>query len=81
MQTEHFSQKINFADKCYLTFSTVISTLFGLVLPFSILIIFDRVLPNQAKDTRFLRFAIIVITIFLDYHLKNQGGKISSVVM
>ncbi|HGY9616292.1 ATP-binding cassette domain-containing protein [Vibrio harveyi] len=81
MQTEHFSQKINFADKCYLTFSTVISTLFGLVLPFSILIIFDRVLPNQAKDTLFLLFAIILITIFLDYHLKNQEEKISSVIM
>ncbi|HHX8342098.1 TPA: ABC transporter transmembrane domain-containing protein [Vibrio alginolyticus] len=81
MQTEYFSQKINFADKCYLTFSTVISTLFGLVLPFSILIIFDRVLPNQAKDTLFLLFAIILITIFLDYHLKNQEEKISSVIM
>ncbi|ELB2781158.1 ATP-binding cassette domain-containing protein [Vibrio alginolyticus] len=81
MQTEHFSQKINFADKCYLTFSTVISTLFGLVLPFSILIIFDRVLPNQAKDTLFLLFAIILITIFLDSHLKNQEEKISSVIM
>ncbi|MCQ9041911.1 ATP-binding cassette domain-containing protein [Vibrio parahaemolyticus] len=81
MQTEHFSQKINFADKCYLTFSTVISTLFGLVLPFSILIIFDRVLPNQAKDTLFLLFAIILITILLDYHLKNQEEKISSVIM
>ncbi|CAL6168990.1 ATP-binding cassette domain-containing protein [Vibrio alginolyticus] len=81
MQTEHFSQKINFADKCYLTFSTVLSTLFGLVLPFSILIIFDRVLPNQAKDTLFLLFAIILITIFLDYHLKNQEEKISSVIM
>ncbi|EJS2609416.1 ATP-binding cassette domain-containing protein [Vibrio alginolyticus] len=81
MQTEHFSQKINFADKCYLTFSTVISTLFGLVLPFSILIIFDRVLPNQAKDTLFLLFAIILVTIFLDYHLKNQEEKISSVIM
>ncbi|HGS5164484.1 TPA: ATP-binding cassette domain-containing protein [Vibrio harveyi] len=81
MQTEHFSQRINFADKCYLTFSTIISTLFGLVLPFSILIIFDRVLPNQAKDTLFLLFAIILITIFLDYHLKNQEEKISSVIM
>ncbi|ELA6792731.1 ATP-binding cassette domain-containing protein [Vibrio alginolyticus] len=81
MQTEHFSQKINFADKCYLTFSTVISTLFGLVLPFSILIIFDRVLPNQAKDTLFILFAIILITILLDYHLKNQEEKISSVIM
>ena len=81
MQTEQFSQKINMADKCYLTFSTIISTLFGLVLPFSILIIFDRVLPNQAQDTLFLLFAIILISIFLDYHLKSQEEKISSVIM
>ena len=81
MQTEQFSQKINMADKCYLTFSTIISTLFGLVLPFSILIIFDRVLPNQAQDTLFLLFAIILISIFLDYHLKSQEEKISSIIM
>ncbi|UPR54702.1 ATP-binding cassette domain-containing protein [Vibrio cyclitrophicus] len=81
MQTEQFSQKINMADKCYLTFSTIISTLFGLVLPFSILVIFDRVLPNQAQDTLFLLFAIILISIFLDYHLKSQEEKISSVIM
>jgi ABC-type bacteriocin/lantibiotic exporter with double-glycine peptidase domain len=81
MQTEQFSQKINMEDKCYLTFSTIISTLFGLVLPFSILIIFDRVLPNQAQDTLFLLIVIILISIFLDYHLKNQEEKISSVIM
>ncbi|WP_347230767.1 ABC transporter transmembrane domain-containing protein, partial [Vibrio sp. 10N.286.49.B3] len=81
MQTEQFSQKINFADKCYLTFSTVISTLFGLVLPFSILIIFDRVLPNQATDTLFLLFALILITIYLDYLLKGQEERITSVIM
>jgi ABC-type bacteriocin/lantibiotic exporter with double-glycine peptidase domain len=81
MQTEQFSQKINIADKCYLTFSTILSTLFGLVLPFSILIIFDRVVPNQAQDTLYLLFVIILISIFLDYHLKNQEEKISSVIM
>lgn len=53
MQTEHFSQKINFADKCYLTFSTVISTLFGLVLPFSILIIFDEFYLTKPKTRCF----------------------------
>lgn len=81
MQTEPFSQKINLADKCYLVFSTVVSTLLALVLPFSILIIFDRVLPNQSEDTLFLLFAIILFSIFLDYHIKNQEEKISSVIM
>ncbi|CAH0525767.1 ATP-binding cassette domain-containing protein [Vibrio hippocampi] len=81
MQTKHFSQRINLADKLYLTASTVLSTLLGLVLPFSILIIFDRVLPNQAKDTLFLLFAIILFAIYLDYLLKAQEEKISSALM
>ncbi|MDR9826617.1 ATP-binding cassette domain-containing protein [Vibrio sp. FNV 38] len=81
MQTKHFSQRINLADKLYLTASTVLSTLFGLVLPFSILIIFDRVLPNQAKDTLFLLFCIILFAIYLDYLLKAQEEKISSALM
>ncbi|MGL6314384.1 ABC transporter transmembrane domain-containing protein [Vibrio sp. WXL103] len=81
MQTEHFSQKINLADKLYLTASTILSTLLGLVLPFSILIIFDRVLPNQAKDTLYLLFAIILGAIYLDYQLKAQEEKISSALM
>ncbi|MDN2483089.1 ATP-binding cassette domain-containing protein [Vibrio agarivorans] len=81
MQTQHFSQKINLADKFYLTASTVLSTLLGLVLPFSILIIFDRVLPNQAKDTLFLLFCIILFAIYLDYLLKGQEEKISSALM
>lgn len=81
MSSEHFSQRITFADTVYLTFSTVMSTLFALVLPFSILIIFDRVLPNQAKDTLSLLFAIILVAIYLDYLLKKQEEVITSTLM
>lgn len=81
MSNEHFKQRITAADTLYLTFSTVMSTLFALVLPFSILIIFDRVLPNQAKDTLSLLFAIILVAIFLDYLLKKQEEVITSTLM
>lgn len=57
------------------------TTLLGLVLPFSILIIFDRVLPNQAKDTLFLLFAIILLAIVLDYQLKKQEEHIINSIM
>lgn len=81
MSNEHFKQRITAADTLYLTFSTIMSTLFALVLPFSILIIFDRVLPNQAKDTLSLLFAIILVAIFLDYLLKKQEEVITSTLM
>lgn len=81
MQTKQFSQKIHLGDKCYLVFSTVITTLLGLVLPFSILIIFDRVLPNQSHDTLFLLFAFILFSIVLDYQVKNQEEKLTSTIM
>ncbi|UJF20313.1 hypothetical protein L0B53_18485 (plasmid) [Vibrio sp. SS-MA-C1-2] len=62
MKSDYFSQKISTYDKWYLTFSTLISTLLGLVLPFSILIIFDRILPNEATDTLFVLFAFILLS-------------------
>ncbi|MFA0087960.1 ATP-binding cassette domain-containing protein [Vibrio sp. 10N.261.51.F12] len=81
MKTEYFSQKITWMDKLYLVFSTIMSTLFALVLPFSILIIFDRVLPNQATDTLFVLFVIILVAIYLDYLLKMQEEVITTSLM
>ncbi|NOH28830.1 ABC transporter transmembrane domain-containing protein [Vibrio mediterranei] len=81
MDTAYFSQKISWMDKLYLTFSTIMSTLFALVLPFSILIIFDRVLPNQATDTLFALFAIILVAIYLDYLLRMQEEVITASLM
>lgn len=81
MQTPYLTQKISLPDKVYLALSTIMTTLLGLVLPFSILIIFDRVLPNQAKDTLFLLFAIILLAIVVDYQLKKQEEHIINSIM
>ena len=71
-----FLPRMNVKDKIYLITSTIITTMLGLVLPFSILIIFDRVLPNKAYDTLYLLFFIITCTILIDYVIKNQEDKI-----
>ncbi|GEA61941.1 ATP-binding cassette domain-containing protein [Vibrio comitans] len=81
MKNPHLSQRISLPDKFYLALSTIMTTLLGLVLPFSILIIFDRVLPNQAKDTLFLLFTIILLAIVLDYQLKKQEEHIINSIM
>lgn len=81
MRSEKFSRKISKADKLYLFASTIITTLLGLVLPFSILIIFDRILPNQSKDSLFLLSFIIIAAIYFDYYLKNKEEMITSLVM
>lgn len=76
-----FTRKISNIDKLYLTFSTLMTTLLGLVLPFSILIIFDRILPNQSTDSLFLLFGLILTSIVLDYFLRIQEEKVTSLVM
>ncbi len=79
--SQTFVRKINRFDKIYLIFSTLMTTLLGLVLPFSILIIFDRILPNQSTDSLFLLFALILISIACDYLLKGQEEKVTSLIM
>ncbi|WP_299005781.1 ABC transporter transmembrane domain-containing protein [uncultured Shewanella sp.] len=81
MKTERFTRKISRADKFYLFVSTIITTFLGLVLPFSILIIFDRILPNQSKDSLFLLSFIIISAIYFDYYLKNKEEMITSLIM
>lgn len=54
------------------------TTLLGLVLPFAILIIFDRVLPNKSTSTLYYIYAIIIISIFVDYKIKAIEGKLIS---
>ncbi|PSU35794.1 ABC transporter transmembrane domain-containing protein [Photobacterium lutimaris] len=81
MKSQPFTRKISPLDKLYLLFSTLMTTLLGLVLPFSILIIFDRILPNQSTHSLMLLFAIILIAIFLDYQLKRQEEHLVSVIM
>ena len=63
--------KLSFFDSIFLLTSSIITTLLGLVLPFAILIIFDRVLPNQSTSTLYYIFSIILIAIFLDYKVSK----------
>ncbi|MCQ1060040.1 ATP-binding cassette domain-containing protein [Photobacterium sp. ZSDE20] len=81
MKSQPFTRKISPLDKLYLLFSTLMTTLLGLVLPFSILIIFDRILPNQSTNSLMLLFAIILFAIYLDYQLKRQEEHLVSVIM
>lgn len=76
-----FIRKINRWDTLYLTFSTLMNTLLGLVLPFSILIIFDRILPNQSHDSLLLLFSLILLSIWLDFFLKTKEEKVTSLIM
>ena len=69
--------KLSFYDSVFLLTSSIITTLLGLVLPFAILIIFDRVLPNQSTSTLYFIFSIILIAIFLDYKI----GKLEEVLI
>ncbi|MGF1687212.1 ATP-binding cassette domain-containing protein [Photobacterium japonica] len=81
MKNPLFTRKISRLDKVYLVFSTLMTTLLGLVLPFSILIIFDRILPNQSTPSLMLLFGIILTAIVFDYQLKRQEEHLVSVIM
>ncbi|GHA49318.1 ATP-binding cassette domain-containing protein [Photobacterium aphoticum] len=81
MKSPLFTRKISPMDKIYLIFSTLMTTLLGLVLPFSILIIFDRILPNQSTPSLMLLFAIILTAIVFDYQLKRQEEQLVSLIM
>ncbi|WP_298772911.1 ABC transporter transmembrane domain-containing protein [uncultured Shewanella sp.] len=81
MSTFKFKRKISDLDKLYLFISSIMTTFLGLVLPFSILIIFDRILPNQSKDSLMLLGLIILIAIYFDYILKRKEEAITSLIM
>ncbi|WP_197472342.1 hypothetical protein, partial [Oleiphilus sp. HI0067] len=58
--------KLGLEGSFYLICCSIISTLLNLVLPFSILIIFDRILPNSAQSSLWLLFIIILLAVILD---------------
>lgn len=70
--------KVSVTDGILLFTSGLMSTLLGLVLPFSILIIFDRVIPNTSTSTLYFIFLIIIIAVFFDYKIKNLEDIITS---
>ncbi|MUK38701.1 ATP-binding cassette domain-containing protein [Aliivibrio fischeri] len=71
MNKLHYLPRLGLFDTCFLIASSITTTLLGLVLPFSILIIFDRILPNNSSSSLYFIFAIILFAIFLDYKVKN----------
>ncbi|MGB0936330.1 MAG: ABC transporter transmembrane domain-containing protein [Colwellia sp.] len=71
MNRLNYVPKLSFYDSMFLLTSSIITTFLGLVLPFSILIIFDRVLPNQSTSTLYFIFSIILLAIFLDYKISQ----------
>ncbi len=78
MNKLHYLPRLGFFDAFFLFASSLTTTLLGLVLPFSILIIFDRILPNNSSSSLYFIFAIILIAIFLDYKVKNLEEAIVS---
>jgi len=78
MNKLNYLPKLSFYDSCFLLFSSITTTVLGFVLPFSILIIFDRILPNNSTSSLYFIFAIVLTAIFLDYKVKNIEEKIVS---
>ncbi len=76
--------KIHAWDATYIVISTIVTTLIGMVLPFSILIIFDRILPNNSTNSLVFIYIIILASIILDYLVKKSEeslvSKISTIV-
>lgn len=78
MEKLSYFPKLKAFDAFYLLMSSIITTLLGLVLPFAILIIFDRVLPNSSTSTLYYIYAIILLSIVLDFKIKGMEGKLVS---
>ncbi|WP_087018402.1 ABC transporter transmembrane domain-containing protein [Thaumasiovibrio subtropicus] len=70
--------KIHRWDTVYITISTLVTTLLGLVLPFSILIIFDRILPNSSTNSLIFLYIIILSSIVVDYLIKKSEESLVS---
>lgn len=66
-----FKFEIPLMNKVYLLLSGLFSAFLSLVLPFSILIIFDRIVPNESYDSLFVLISIIIISILLNYWVKK----------
>lgn len=78
MERLSYFPRLKLFDAFYLLMSSIITTLLGLVLPFAILIIFDRVLPNNSTSTLYYIYSIILLSIILDFKIKGMEGKLVS---
>lgn len=71
MDKLNYLPKLSVGDTSFLVMSSILTTILGLVLPFSILIIFDRIIPNESSSSLYFIFVIILVAIMLDYKIKN----------
>ena len=71
MDKLNYLPKLSVGDTSFLVISSILTTILGLVLPFSILIIFDRIIPNESSSSLYFIFVIILVAIILDYKIKN----------
>lgn len=63
------------SGKVYIFVSTIATTLASLVLPFSIMIFFDRIIPNNSFESLVFIFGIILFSIIIDNILKGLESQ------
>ena len=63
--------KVNVKTVIVLLVLSILTTMTSLVVPFSILIIFDRIIPNAAEGSLIVLSGVIFFSIFLDYFIKR----------
>lgn len=78
MNKLNYVPKLSVYDSFFLLISSIMTTILGFVLPFSILIIFDRILPNQSTSSLYFIFVIVLAAIFFDYKVKGIEESIVS---
>ncbi|MCK5880876.1 MAG: ABC transporter ATP-binding protein [Sinobacterium sp.] len=63
------------SGKVYIFASSIAATLASLVLPFSIMIFFDRIIPNNSFESLAFIFVIILLSIAVDNILKSLESQ------
>lgn len=58
--------------------ATFVINLLGLALPLTILQVYDRVIPNHAKETLAFLFVGLIVALALDFALKNVRAALLS---
>ncbi|KAA5599003.1 peptidase domain-containing ABC transporter [Blastochloris sulfoviridis] len=59
-------------------FATLVTSLLALVLPLTILQVYDRIIPNHAKETLFALFFGLCVALILDFSLKSARSALLS---
>jgi ATP-binding cassette subfamily C protein LapB len=59
-------------------FATLVTNLLALALPLTILQVYDRIIPNHARETLFVLFAGLSVALIFDFVLKNARSALLS---